>query len=1083
MKKDRLLFGKRFLTIFSFLIATFASVNLWAQPASEYCRWLYGTGSSQVRFTWNTEANGNITITIHSAIDGETAGQTIFRNTGWNDDRVKTITVDGVANANNQFFTRTMSSDLSTITLILAQPIAAGATIRCNNLTTEYKTSLNTNAYPGITFTWTYGSTKQCPDPAPLPAPGNVAVSATGNLTFTAVPNAVSYNATVYSGSIPYYTQENVLPGGTELPFDIPGAYTVKVKAIGDDNLYLNSLESDAAAWTIAGDIPAIGDSEVCYRYWNPEGEGGIANSDADAIVLSWETLENGNIQVTMLGVNGNDPAWRSASPLNVDNFALGPQSVRGTAYLNSNFTGNVCTVSPKDGVTLPAGMSIRYQGTVAYVTRGGAAPNGNLYPAGDFFYTYGSNCAGIEREKLDAPTDVAVDENSAITFTEVENAGSYNAFVYVGENIVYQQIQIASGDVLNFPLPGTFNVRVTAVPGVEQMAEYEESELSDPYSWTVNWQTPTTVAVSPYCHYEVNPNTGGGAIANNNAEYGDHDAAYWSWTTDPQGRIVISLDGAVHEDYSATTRFRAGGMVLSGFKVGGVPGNLLLEKVGDNVGKTQIFKAKDGITLLPGIEITYSGQTEYLMITPKPVTDPVMPGNIADLYPTLTFSETYIYGANCSGEAAVLPAPANLAVDADNKLTFGAVANATTYKVYVYNLEGVPVHTQDNFVSGSVITYTIPGHYAVKAQAIGNAAAYINSGLSAETGWNLIAALAKPAGLKINTENKLSFTPVPAAISYTVTIYDTENATEAIATITEFVSGSPLDMGEENYGTTYYVRVQAIGDDDVILDSELSNAYTWNFNEPFVCNLLLEENHLLIPGSDAITFPDIAGGGAPKSTAPYFAPGWAPNPNFTFTVTDNVVSIHLGAATGDQWQAQFRILPTTPVILKAGNAYDFKVKAKATKTTPIYAKIFEYDDNNYMELIPLHPLTAGTDGEVIELEGRVLSISSVFQILFAFGGNPADVDIELSDFVICGEEGTGIEEIKLQPVRVYPVPAKDVLHISGLKAVKEFRVVDVAGKAVAAPRISDDAIDVSGLAKGIYILSIDGRAAKFLKN
>jgi hypothetical protein len=1094
MKKNKLLFGKRFFTVFSVFIMAAASFSAWAQPASEYCRWLFaGDGINSARFTWNTEANGDVTITIISAIEGETPGQTTFRGDGWSATRTQAnlwVDVAGgtnwVANTNYQFFTKTLSADKLTITLTPAQTIPAGAKVRYNG-TTEWLTSKNPNAYSNITFIWTYGSTKQCPDPSQLPVPVNVAVDAAGVLTFDAVTNAVSYEATVYAGSIAIYKQTGVDPTGTTLNFTAPGDYTVKVKALGDDNYYLNSLESEAIEWTVAGEIPALGDSEYCYVYWDPSGGGAQATSD-DAIVLSWETLENGNITVTLLGVNGNQPAWRTAS-LDPANLRLGPLNINGVSYLNVAFSGNVCTISPKEGVTLPQGLSIRYQGVVSYRTNGGANPNPNLYPQGNFTYTYGSNCAGLERTKLAVPANVAVDEDGLITFDEVEDAATYSAAVYLGANLVYQQILAASGEKLNFPLPGTFTVRVTAVPDVTQMAVYEESDSSDPYTWTVNYQTPATVQASVYCSYVVNPTNNNG-IPNTDPVYGDYDASYWSWTTDAQGQIVIAIDSAVHAEYTPTVSFRDNGMLLNGFRVGGVPGNLLLEKVGGSSGKTQTFKAKEGITLLPGIEITYNGQTEYRLVPAKP---DGIPGAIHDLYPTLTFSTAYIYGSNCSGEATVLAVPENLAV-ANNTLSFDAVENASTYKVYVYDADDLLIHTQGDFTSGSSLTYDIPGHHTVKVQAIGNAAEYINSALSEKANWDLIATLAKPAGLKINTENKLVFTPVPAAVSYTVTIYESLEAA-AVETLLEFESGSVLDMGEENYGTTYYVKVQAIGDGDVILDSELSDAYTWNFEEPYVCNLLLA--HPLIKGSDAITFPKRDPNTnviTQATTAPYFAPGWNVSNDYTFNITDNVVSIHLGVATGANananekiWQAQFRVLPETPIWLKAGTSYDIKAKMKTSKSTPVHAKIFDYDDNAYIELIALQTVD-DQEGKVFELEGVIPpgGLSKIFQILFAFGGNPADVDIEISDIVICGEEGEkpdAIPTVSAERMQVYPVPAKDVLHVTGLAGAKDVKIVDVTGKAVAAPKASKESIDVSALAKGIYILFVDGKTAKFTKN
>jgi hypothetical protein len=1083
MRKKNLFLGKRCLTFFSVLIAVFASLTAFgaAGDDSEYCRSRIGNGANSYAYiNVETNAEGQIIMEIipYDTSLEDATHFTAFRNWGWNDARAALITVNGNSNTDNAYFTRTVTGNGGTNhdrnkTKLIFTPVSGmvskgdvvvfpgGASYL------EWETPLNDNVYLGTPLTYTYGSNcDYAPKPAALATPDDLEITE-GALTFTGDEDASSHTVFVYMSGINVYQQPNFTSGDV-VNYTTPGEYTIRIRSIGDNGLHLNSDYSDVLSWTVSGDIPPLDTSEYCYLYWN---------SGLNAAILTWETLKSGNIAVTMSGFSGNEATWRGAS-LAPANFKLGPLAVSGADFLNVAFAGNVCTISPKDGVTLPEGFTVQYQGNVEYVTT-----NGNITFAGNFTYTYGSNCATVNPEKLETPANVSVDSDGKLTFNAVDHAATYNAFVYSGANIVYRQIPVVSGDALNFPLPGTFNVYVTAIPDATETAIYEESDPSEPYAWTVNWQTPATVPASPYCDYEVNPNGTGNSVANGNADWGDHDGTYWSWTTDAEGQLVISINSAFHPEEYPEPRFRANGMSINNFRIGGVPGNLLLEKIGGNTGNTQTFRAKEGVTFLPGIEITYSGVVEYLIITPKPVHDPVMPGNIADLYPTLTFSDVYIYGANCSGEATVLATPENLAV-AEDKLTFDAVTGAVTYKVYVYDAEKLLVYTQGNYASDDLLTYNVPGHYTVKVQAIGNAGTYINSGLSDEEAWDLVAALEKPVGLRINTENKLTFPPVPAAVSYTVTIYDAADAT--VETIPEFESGTQLDMGEANYGTTYTVKVQAIGDGDVILDSELSDAYTWNFEEPYVCNLLLEPEHALIVGTDAITFPDIANGGVLKGTAPYFAPGWDANPNYTIDVTDNVVSIHLGVATGAEWQAQFRILPEAKVLLKAGELYDIRVKVKTSKSTSVYAKIFEYDDNAYTDLIARQAIDA-PDGKVFELFGVAFptGMNSVFQFLFDFGGNPADVDIELSDFVICGEEGitVGINEIGLDKVSVYPVPAQDILHVSGLDAAKEVRVIDVTGHALSVRKVDRDAIDVSGLAKGIYILSIDGKAVKFTKN
>jgi hypothetical protein len=95
-------------------------------------------------------------------------------------------------------------------------------------------------------------------------------------------------------------------------------------------------------------------------------------------------------------------------------------------------------------------------------------------------------------------------------------------------------------------------------------------------------------------------------------------------------------------------------------------------------------------------------------------------------------------------------------------------------------------------------------------------------------------------------------------------------------------------------------------------------------------------------------------------------------------------------------------------------------------------------------------------------------------------------VDIEISDIVICGEEGekpVAIQSVSAEQIQVYPVPAKDVLYVKGLAGAKDVKIVDVTGKAVAVPKVSKESINVSALAKGIYILFVDGKSVKFTKN
>jgi hypothetical protein len=696
-----------------------------------------------------------------------------------------------------------------------------------------------------------------------------------------------------------------------------------------------------------------------------------------------------------MYSVNGNVASWRSPG-LSAENFKLGPMEALGTTYITTTSSGAVVTIAPKAGVTFPQGMVIKYSGNVLYKTEGGANPNGNLWPTGNFTYTYGSNCSAIILTELDKPTNVSIDADGLLTFDPVANADNYIAYVYLGTTLVYQQATMQIGDKLNFPLPGNFNVTVVANPAPTNMGTYASSQPSDPYEWSVVWDMPATVAQSVYCDYLVNP-TGGNSLGGGNTP---DDDSYWKWETDAEGQIVITIVRPEVADYAATTSFRAGGMQVGNFKIGGVSGTLLLDKVTPNgLYTTQVFKAKPGITLLPGLGITYSGQVEYRITdADHNGTDA---GAINDLYPTLTFSTPFIYGSNCSGTATVLGTPQNLTI-ADNKLSFDAVTDATSYTVFIAAKDGTLVNTIPNFTSGQELVYDAPGYYDVKVQAIGNGSTFVSGDRSAATEWKKIAKLGTPTDLYVSLDNKLSFASVPAAEAYTVYVYDQAAATTAVVTLPNFVAGSTVAMGDKPYGT-YYIKVQATGDNDVKLDGDLSAALTWEFAEP--CNMLNDYPPRLGTESDTWTKPD----GTTQTGAPYFAPGWAPSTNYSVEYSASGVKIHLGSATSADWQAQFRFLTTPTLPLDATKQYTITLRVKTSKSTPVYCKLFDKDDNVFIEVVPRQAINAPEGRlftlENVRLDGTASGLQNVFQIYFDFGGNPADVDITLSDYLICEKE------------------------------------------------------------------------------
>lgn len=72
-------------------------------------------------------------------------------------------------------------------------------------------------------------------------------------------------------------------------------------------------------------------------------------------------------------------------------------------------------------------------------------------------------------------------------------------------------------------------------------------------------------------------------------------------------------------------------------------------------------------------------------------------------------------------------------------------------------------------------------------------------------------------------------------------------------------------------------------------------------------------------------------------------------------------------------------------------------------------------------------------------------------------------------------------DENAVNKIRIYPNPVADVLQISGLKGKENFEIFSVDGKLIK-KGTSDKSIEVRGLPKGIYILKLDDKNHKFIK-
>lgn len=133
------------------------------------------------------------------------------------------------------------------------------------------------------------------------------------------------------------------------------------------------------------------------------------------------------------------------------------------------------------------------------------------------------------------------------------------------------------------------------------------------------------------------------------------------------------------------------------------------------------------------------------------------------------------------------------------------------------------------------------------------------------------------------------------------------------------------------------------------------------------------------------------------------YAPGWIASDDYTVAWENEQLSMHLGSATSADWQAQFFLRPEMQS-LDVEKTYFLSFDIETSKDLPrVYMKVQkDGEDNNFID-IPSLMVPAGTRTVkgIFKNTGGI-AITQFDMILFDFGGNPADVDIVISNITIC---------------------------------------------------------------------------------
>lgn len=135
---------------------------------------------------------------------------------------------------------------------------------------------------------------------------------------------------------------------------------------------------------------------------------------------------------------------------------------------------------------------------------------------------------------------------------------------------------------------------------------------------------------------------------------------------------------------------------------------------------------------------------------------------------------------------------------------------------------------------------------------------------------------------------------------------------------------------------------------------------------------------------------------------------------------------------------------------------------------------------------LPLPIKVNGTNGEVAYLKLNNTSNNQVFVENVPFTVSSVQFNyeyqiLERNSTVAKDTSLLGTSDFVLSEFKIYPNPVKDILNISGLSKSQNFEIRNTEGRLIKTGNTSGY-LDVSTLAKGMYILSINGSSTKFIK-
>ncbi len=334
---------------------------------------------------------------------------------------------------------------------------------------------------------------------------------------------------------------------------------------------------------------------------------------------------------------------------------------------------------------------------------------------------------ANPDATQLPAPTGLALSaDKKSLTFNNVANATGYLVIVFDGDNIIYEQDNYASGDALRYFLAGNLTIKIKAIGDGNN---YSSSDFAS-IAWNVSTSELNLTPGAMYCDYLFNP------PANNNCIAGNEDAAYFSWSTDTEGNIIIAIAPSfLVNGVTNQTEFRGSGintpaniMVNGDLNAGNKYFTASLLPKEDGLYKKMKLTKTAGASIPLGSSISYTGSGNYIVyktVVDGPTNTALgLGGALNDLYPVTpyTIDAPYIYGSSCpSTGTGICNTPKSVfSIYSPAKGIISIDGLDTQVEVKILDLLGKVLDTQ--LTDGEVAISNLPGGIyllSVKGQTI----------------------------------------------------------------------------------------------------------------------------------------------------------------------------------------------------------------------------------------------------------------------------------------------------------------------------------------------------------------------------